>query len=340
MRWSLVLVPVVATLLAATAVHGRDLFESRGPADVAVGGWNHTARLQAVPWSLDVAVYASALTAVAYCPAADVANWQCRRCDPHLKKPEVMVNDANNLAYITDNGRDIIYVVFRGTDAVNIGQWLNNLDFFRTDVPNICAKCKVHEGIYRMYTKLFPFMIAPLEQRIQKLPGARVYITGHSLGGAFTLIFALYVKAKYLIDPVVYTFGTPRLGNDEFAAFYDNTIPSSYRVNNFRDVVPHVPFKSFGFHHAGKLQYCEKGTQCREMYKHESDDGFLHTSIVDHGFCMGLDFFDFLSTGGQKGCKAPGSLSPEEEAKIPPRPTDAELFSKYPGLAEKLARAD
>jgi len=328
---------VVLATLWVTAVHGRNLFELHAGGVASAGGWNFTAPSKGVDWSLETAKLTAILTAIAYCPGGDVAKWQCSKCDKRLKKPDVIMNTMNNLVFLTDNGIDTIYVVFRGTDAVNIGQWISNLDFFRTDVPDICAKCKVHEGIYRMYGKLFPLLDAPLATRLASLPGARLYITGHSLGGAFANVLALYVKQKYGIDPVVYSFGSPRLGNDEFAAFYNNVIPSSYRVNNFRDIVPHVPFKAMGFHHAGKLQFCEQGTNCRAMYTHESDDGFLHTSVVDHLYYLGLNMFDYFSMWFQVGCIDPWSAG---NYTLPPYPTDPELISKVPGLAAMLARAD
>lgn len=38
----------------------------------------------------------------------------------------------------------------------------------------------------------------------------------------------------------LYNFGSPRVGNPEFAANYDKLFPHQYRVVNFKDIIPHL----------------------------------------------------------------------------------------------------
>lgn len=49
-------------------------------------------------------------------------------------------------------------------------------------------------------------------------PDAKLLITGHSLGGAAAVIAAVALHA-IVPDPVVYTFGAPRVGNGFFAVY-------------------------------------------------------------------------------------------------------------------------
>jgi hypothetical protein len=84
----------------------------------------------------------------------------------------------------------------------------------------------------------------------------RLYITGHSLGGALAQLLAYrLVRHSMLPDKVkvyVVTFGSPRLGGPTFAAALDG-MPQvvNYRVVNNKDPVPRVPL--FHFRHAGIL---------------------------------------------------------------------------------------
>jgi hypothetical protein len=72
-----------------------------------------------------------------------------------------------------------------------------------------------------------------------------ILITGHSLGGGLTTVFApwLYYQIKsaqkQVPDMAVMTFAAPAVGNQAFAAAYDSTFPTnSWRYYNSQDIVP------------------------------------------------------------------------------------------------------
>ncbi|MBU2708599.1 type VI secretion system tip protein VgrG [Zooshikella marina] len=68
------------------------------------------------------------------------------------------------------------------------------------------------------------------------------FIGGHSLGGAAaTLIAAIIQETKLFNQPVLYTYGSPRVGTKRFVERYQS-IPHFRHVNN-RDIVPMVPFQ-------------------------------------------------------------------------------------------------
>jgi hypothetical protein len=75
---------------------------------------------------------------------------------------------------------------------------------------------------------------------------------GHSLGGALAeldaLMFRLHLPAAVAIKAV--TFGTPRVGNQAYANFFDAHLLGSFvRVNHELDPVPIVPGRALGFAH-------------------------------------------------------------------------------------------
>jgi len=72
----------------------------------------------------------------------------------------------------------------------------------------------------------------------------------HSLGGALAILASADIKLHFGKVNYVYTFGQPRVGNSQFAAFYDNLVPQTFRIINYADLVVHLPPAKFGFRHS------------------------------------------------------------------------------------------
>lgn len=67
---------------------------------------------------------------------------------------------------------------------------------------------------------LEPNITASVAKMAAEHPGAPLYAIGHSMGAALSTICAMDVKFKVgLKDVRLYTFGSPRVGNAEFAKF-------------------------------------------------------------------------------------------------------------------------
>ncbi|WP_462171981.1 lipase family protein [Pseudoalteromonas xiamenensis] len=71
----------------------------------------------------------------------------------------------------------------------------------------------------------------------------RLVITGHSLGGALAMLFAVKFRAKWreacenkLIEVV--TFGSPAIGLQEFKNYYGDLVSKTTRIINGSDGVP------------------------------------------------------------------------------------------------------
>lgn len=80
----------------------------------------------------------------------------------------------------------------------------------------------------------------------------RVWITGHSLGGALTLLYAgMFIENNYPIYGL-YTFASPRRGDSRFAEQLNLSIKGRhYRVVNSGDLAPYLLVEPF-FSHPGK----------------------------------------------------------------------------------------
>ncbi|MFO6422417.1 lipase family protein [Motilimonas sp. KMU-193] len=112
-----------------------------------------------------------------------------------------------------------------------LDDWVPVLD---SDAP------RVHKGFATFAGALWKLIepyIAIHRNRIR-----RYLLAGHSLGGAgATLLAAYLVEKKITHSPLLYTYGSPRVGTHSFVEKY-KAIEHHRHVNN-RDGVPMVPFR-------------------------------------------------------------------------------------------------
>ena len=106
--------------------------------------------------------------------------------------------------------------------------------------------------------------------------GQCVYFTGHSLGGALAALAASVLDAT-----ATYTFGAPRVGNNEFAkAMAGRNI---FRLVYGRDIAPSYPHPLFGYRHGGERWQLNES---RELVRGGSWRDFFHfpvaTGVLDH----------------------------------------------------------
>ncbi|KXZ45674.1 hypothetical protein GPECTOR_52g71 [Gonium pectorale] len=112
----------------------------------------------------------------------------------------------------------------------------------------------VHGGFHFSYDSVRDTVFGLLDEMRATRPGPwRVYVTGHSLGGALATLAAYELAERRLpADPpvVMYTYGAPRVGNKAFAEAFNALVPDAFRCTNDKDVVPRVP-RLMGFCHVG-----------------------------------------------------------------------------------------
>ncbi len=145
-------------------------------------------------------------------------------------------NEKGTQAFLAKRDSDKIAVLaFRGTQT----QGLKLETFFDvfTDLYADMRKGEngvmTHKGFQQAFKRVEPAVL----QQMKDLSGYGLYITGHSLGGALALIAIGALNSNNLA--ACYTFGSPKVGNDEF----DDKIKSPiYRIVNAYDVVPFLPF--------------------------------------------------------------------------------------------------
>jgi hypothetical protein len=94
-------------------------------------------------------------------------------------------------------------------------------------------------------------------------PNAKLFVTGHSLGGALAALYPVMLHFTGETEVAsklgaVYTFGQPRVGDQDFANYAGSKLKGKYfRVVYCNDVVPRIPFDNelFSFKHFGDCAY-------------------------------------------------------------------------------------
>ena len=85
-----------------------------------------------------------------------------------------------------------------------------------------------------------------------KYPNYKVLVTGHSLGASEATICAgtlSYLKYSAPENIFLYTFGSPRTGDEEFADNLKRLVPNSFRVVHKNDLIPRLPLRLMGYAH-------------------------------------------------------------------------------------------
>lgn len=129
-------------------------------------------------------------------------------------------------------------LIFRGTE-MDIRDFLRDLDF--ASVPFADGTGSVHRGFFEAYRATWPDVAAALDGT-----QGPVFYAGHSLGAAIATVFAARRSPTAL-----YTFGSPLVGDAEFASNLAGT--RVFRVVDGVDAVTFVPPEQFGFRHVGDV---------------------------------------------------------------------------------------
>lgn len=101
----------------------------------------------------------------------------------------------------------------------------------------------VHSGFY----KTFLSFKRDMEKFFTQFSPRRIHCVGHSLGGAVATLAAEWLVVEGIGEPVLYTFGSPRVGSANFAKFLTEKVHDEniYRVYHKSDPVSMVPIWPF-----------------------------------------------------------------------------------------------
>lgn len=160
-----------------------------------------------------------------------------------------------------------IILAFRGTQVVK-SEHVGDLERLRDTVKNVLrdiitdakvrlvpwsgrAAGRVHQGFAGSLNELLP----ALSERVAALrsdnPRRKLWLTGHSLGGALATLAADRLEAVQGL----HTFGSPQVGDATFAA---NFKQPGWRFRNHTDVVAWAPSGVTGYQHIAAGRYFDR----------------------------------------------------------------------------------
>lgn len=111
-----------------------------------------------------------------------------------------------------------VVVVFRGTD--DLENWITDLESAVLTSYKNMSGIEVGLGFYKEWNDLMPQVLPAVQSLAQKYPSYKIWVTGHSLGAAISILCAAELAQQGYSDISVYNFGLPRVGNENFSNYY------------------------------------------------------------------------------------------------------------------------
>lgn len=135
-----------------------------------------------------------------------------------------IINAAKPEAHAVVLGTDTdVWIAYRGLTSVDAAL-TSDLKHSPVDAVFGSRKVAVHSGFYNGFRALWPQVVMAVKaatMQTNEPTEAKIYITGHSLGGAHALFTGLKLAEMKLKNlGGVYIFGTPRIGGPEFLALF------------------------------------------------------------------------------------------------------------------------
>ncbi|KAL3426436.1 lipase [Phlyctema vagabunda] len=156
----------------------------------------------------------------------------------------------------TDSVNKLIVVSFRGSSSVR--NFISDVLFLGSDC-SFRSGCKAHSGFLVSWASVRTRVFAAVKAAVAANPTYKIVTTGHSLGGAVATLAGADLRASgYPCD--IYTFGSPRVGNDVFANFVTAQAGKEFRVTHLDDPVPRLPPILFGYRHTSPEYWLSTGT--------------------------------------------------------------------------------
>jgi hypothetical protein len=222
--------------------------------------------------------------------------------NPFLRSKEhapTLIEVLGAQAYVVSSADDVI-VVCRGTEATSINDTLADLKIVSVYHRNGGL---VHSGFYTEYSKVAHGIQDAIKSH-NPVGLKKVWITGHSLGGAMAVLLSMDIKPAGC-----YTFGQPRVGNKKLMKQIDFPY---YRYKNNNDIVTNVPFVILGYCHGGILRYIDVNGNMRQSTVRQrmgdilrgfwiaAKHGEWFDGLYDHRMLSYYDYLIKMDTSGQQ----------------------------------------
>ena len=225
------------------------------------------------------------------------------RYDPTSEREACQTKDWVGTAFVKEN-TEVVKLVnarqkitvfgFRGTEITSVADWLANLDFHPDEFVVNSTLLRAHGGFKNRYENIATWFE---KEYLNTSEDHLILLTGHNQGGALASIAAVFAAGKLARAPnAVITWGSPRIGADDFRKFYRKHVGCDVTINYVTkgDVVALLPSALlYGYSHV-----------CDVMKLGPSNANFIRAHSLYTGYGEGLEreFGDAKEI--QSGCDA------------------------------------
>ena len=211
-------------------------------------------------FSVDMISYYLWFSSFAYCDDIIISSGKCCKnqilknwkvIEHHEYEREQIIKKHNNIIkykynfVILKSEKYKKYVfAFPGTEYAF--QFLDEIvysDLYIIDQQN---EIKVSKYFYYIFNLIYKDVFSEsIIRDLQSNPDYQVIFTGHSLGGAISTLISYYYASNIISsnEPILITFGQPRVGNENFARSFNKYIPLIFRIARINDVVTKIPLR-------------------------------------------------------------------------------------------------
>jgi hypothetical protein len=217
------------------------------------------------PFNTTTALRLALFSAITHCGLESVQEWSCAGCKlvPNCHVYATFKNNVTDTGFVVyDPSTDSVVVAYIGT--YNLQTLFQDFELTRTHFPNTTGDVHVHKGWYDGWRDLRGLVFMGVASALDSHPNATVWCTGHSLGGSLAELTAVDLAVSLDLPVRSYTFGTPRVGNEAWAALVAQSLVAYYRVTHRQDLIPLYPPRSAGYHHPTQEVWYDNdtGTSC------------------------------------------------------------------------------
>ncbi|KJZ74997.1 hypothetical protein HIM_05483 [Hirsutella minnesotensis 3608] len=161
-----------------------------------------------------------------------------------------------------DTYRREIVVSFRGTN--NFRNWITDVSF-SLEACSFTDGCMVHSGFSDAWGEVSDAVVKAVWAARRSYPRFRVVTTGHSLGAAVATIATAHLRRSgYVVD--CFTYGSPRVGNEQFVNYLSRGRGRHWRVTHLDDPVPRLPPLVLEYRHVSPEYWLSNGAETQDSY--------------------------------------------------------------------------
>jgi uncharacterized delta-60 repeat protein len=152
-------------------------------------------------------------------------------------------------ALVVENSK-VVVVAFKGTELGD------NLHVDIDGLMDPYEGAQVHEGFLKAMRDTLPGVRAAVQASLAEVPERKVWLAGHSLGGAVATLMAYELDVTGIDVAGVMTIGAPRVGDAAFAGIYNTRLREvTHRFVNYQDPIPDAAPRSRGYVHVGRQHW-------------------------------------------------------------------------------------